>query len=104
MGRSREAGDGAHCGREGGKLYSDPIGGEVVARRAGGVRGQERSSVVRFCCSLTGARCSNQAEKYYMRGDGDIVYFLDYSYVFIQIAHSVQLHFTRIPVRSCTYI
>ena len=36
---SREAGDEAHCGREGGKLYPDRIGGEVVARGAGGVRG-----------------------------------------------------------------
>ena len=36
---SREAGDGAHCGREGGKLYPDRIDGEVVARGAAGVRG-----------------------------------------------------------------
>ena len=36
---SRVAGDGADCGREGGKLYPDRIGGEMVARRAGGVRG-----------------------------------------------------------------
>ena len=36
---SREAGDGAHCGREGGKLYPDRIGCEMVARGAGGVRG-----------------------------------------------------------------
>ena len=36
---SREAGDGAHCGREGGKLYLDRIGCEMVARGAGGVRG-----------------------------------------------------------------
>ena len=35
---SREAGDGAHCGREGGKLIPDRIGGEVVARGAGGAR------------------------------------------------------------------
>ena len=34
-----EAGDGAHCGREGGKLYPDRIGCERVAKRAGGVRG-----------------------------------------------------------------
>ena len=36
---SREAGDGAHCGREGGELNPDQIGDEVVARGAGGVRG-----------------------------------------------------------------
>ena len=36
---SREAGDGAHCGREGGKLYPDPIDCEMVARGADGVRG-----------------------------------------------------------------
>ena len=36
---SREAGDGAHCGREGGKLYPDRTSGEVVARGAGGLRG-----------------------------------------------------------------
>ena len=36
---SREAGDGAHCGGEGGKLYPDRIVGEVVGRGAGGVRG-----------------------------------------------------------------
>ena len=35
----REAGNGAHCGREGGKFYPDRIGGEVVTRGAGGVRG-----------------------------------------------------------------
>ena len=33
----REAGDGAHCGREEVKLYPERIGGEVVPRRAGGV-------------------------------------------------------------------
>ena len=36
---SRGAGDGAHCGREGGKLYQDRIGSTVVVKRAGGVRG-----------------------------------------------------------------
>ena len=36
---SREAGDGAHFGREGGKLIPDRLGCEMVARRAGGVRG-----------------------------------------------------------------
>ena len=36
---SHEAGDRVHCGREGGKLHPDRIGGEVVARGAGGVRG-----------------------------------------------------------------
>ena len=36
---SGEAGDGAHCGREGGKLHPDRIGAEVVASRAGTVRG-----------------------------------------------------------------
>ena len=36
---SRETDDGAHCGREGGKLYSDRIGCEMVARGAGGARG-----------------------------------------------------------------
>ena len=45
---SREAADGAHRGREWGKLYQDRICGEVVARGAGGVRGWERSSAVRF--------------------------------------------------------
>ena len=44
---SREAGDGAHCDREGGKLCPDRIGGEVIAREADGVRGKERSSAVR---------------------------------------------------------
>ena len=36
---SREAGDGAHFGREGEKLDPDRIGGEMVARGAGGMRG-----------------------------------------------------------------
>ena len=36
---SREARDGAHCGREGGKLHPDRIDFEVVARGAGSVRG-----------------------------------------------------------------
>ena len=36
---SREAGDRAHWGRGGGKFHPDRIGGEVVARGAGGVRG-----------------------------------------------------------------
>ena len=45
---SREARDGSHCGRKGGKLYPDRIGGEVVAREVGGARGWERSSTVRF--------------------------------------------------------
>ena len=36
---SREAGDEAHWGREGGKLYPDRMGGEAVARGAGSVRG-----------------------------------------------------------------
>ena len=36
---SREEGDGAHRGREGGKLYPDRIGVEVVATGAGSVRG-----------------------------------------------------------------
>ena len=36
---SREAGGGDHCDREGGKLYPDRIGGEVVERGADGVRG-----------------------------------------------------------------
>ena len=35
---SREAGDRAHCGREGGKMYPDRIGCEMVARGARGVR------------------------------------------------------------------
>lgn len=36
---SREAGDGAHWVREGGKLYPDRIGGEVVAGGATSARG-----------------------------------------------------------------
>ena len=36
---SRETRDGAHWGREGGKLYPDRIGEEVAARGAGSVRG-----------------------------------------------------------------
>ena len=36
---SREAGDGAHCGREGRKPYPGRTGGELVARGAGGVQG-----------------------------------------------------------------
>ena len=36
---SREAGDGAHCDREGEKLYPDRIGCDMVARWAGGARG-----------------------------------------------------------------
>ena len=36
---SRDAGDGAPCGREGGKLYPDRIADGVVARVAGNVRG-----------------------------------------------------------------
>ena len=37
---SDEAGDGGdHCGREGGKLCPDRIGGEMVARGTAGVRG-----------------------------------------------------------------
>ena len=36
---SCEAGDGAHCDREAGKLFPDRIGCEIVARGAGGVRG-----------------------------------------------------------------
>ena len=73
---SGEADDGAHCGREGGKLYPDRIGGEVVARGAGGVRSRERSPAVQFIYFLNGARCSNQAENYFMTGDGD--YFLSF--------------------------
>ena len=35
----REARDGAHWSREGGKLYPDRIGGKLVAGRAGSGRG-----------------------------------------------------------------
>ena len=45
---SREAGDGAYCGREGGKLYPDRIGCEMATRGAGGVRGCEREALM-FC-------------------------------------------------------
>ena len=43
---SREASDGAHCGREEGKLYPDRIGCEMVARGAGGLRGCEREALL----------------------------------------------------------
>ena len=57
---SREAGDGAHCGREGGKLYPDRFGCEMVARGAGGVRGERQALLFVFFLSfLTGVRCSN---------------------------------------------
>ena len=68
---SREAGDGAHCGRDGRKFYQNPVGGEVVARRAGSIHTRLSE---KFCRSIlfffTGARCSNQAEKNYVRGAG----------------------------------
>ena len=81
---SREAGGEDNCGREGGKLYQDRIGGKVVARWASGVRGWEGSSAVQFISFLTGARCSNQAENYYMRGDGDVFFFPRF-FAFIRI-------------------
>ena len=72
------------CGREGGKLYPDRMGGEVVARGAGSVRGWERSSTaVRFFSFLNGTRCSNQTGKYCMRGDGDFFSFRYFQLFFI---------------------
>ena len=61
----------------------------MATRGAGGVRGRERSSAVHFFSFLTGAMCSNQAEKYYMRGGG--FFFLSNFFGFIYFVFAVLL-------------
>ena len=76
---SREAGDGS-LGQRKRNAIPGPIGNKVVARGRAAYTA-ERSSAVWFTLLFfsTGAKCSNQAGNYYIRGDGDCFSSFEFS-------------------------